>query len=379
VIASRIALLAAAAVLTAACGGGEAAQKAVRATAGAVDGGLDFGRVETVARGFEVPWAVAFAGRRTILVTERPGRIRLISGGRLRAAPVARLPVIADGEGGLLGLALDPGFPRRRFAYVYYTARDGNRVSRFRLTAGLRFRDERVLIRRIPAASIHDGGRIAFGPDGMLYVTAGESGIAALAPDRRSIGGKVLRIRPDGSIPRDNPFRGSPVFSYGHRNPQGLGWDARGRLYEAEHGPTGEGGFCCHDEVNRIVKGRFYGWPYRAGRMVTSRGTPPATPVAPLAESGDDTWAPSGLAVYEHRGSTPLLFVGALSGERLLRFRIGSSGRLTPLGSVLRGYGRLREVHVGPDRCLYVTTSNQDGRGTPHRGDDRLLRVCPRR
>lgn len=360
--------------LLAACGGAGATPEH---SAGASEGS-EFGAARTIARGLEVPWAIAFAGRRTILLTERPGRIRLIQNGRLRARPVARLSVVAVGEAGLLGLALDPAFPKRRFAYVYYTARDGNRVSRFRVGADFRFSGEKVILRRIPAAGIHDGGRLAFGPDRMLYVTTGETGISQLGADRRSIAGKVLRIRPDGRVPAGNPFRGSPVFSYGHRNPQGLDWDARRRLFEAEHGPTGEGGLCCHDEINRIRRGRFYGWPYRAGRAVLTRSQPPATPVAPLAESGDDTWAPSGLAVYQRRGEPPALLVAALHGERLLRFTLDRAGRVVRRDVALRGFGRLRDVRVGPDGCVYVTTSNRDGRGEPRPGDDRLLRMCAR-
>lgn len=342
---------------------------------------LDFSRVEEVAGGLEVPWALAFPDRSRILVTERAGRVRLIDRGRLRAVPLAKLDVVARGEGGLLGIALHPDFPRRRFAYLYYTAEDGNRVSRFRLSRDFRFRDEKVLLRGIPAGTIHDGGRIAFGPDGMLYVATGETGNPPLAANRRSLAGKLLRLRPDGRVPEGNRFRASPVFSYGHRNPQGFDWDGKGRLYASEHGPSGELGLCCHDEVNLIERGRFYGWPFRAGRVRAMRGDPPERPVAPIAESGAATWAPAGLAVHEPRGGPTSLFVATLRGQRLLRFVLakGNPRRVARVGVALAGFGRLRAASFGPDGCLYLTTSNRDGRGEPRRNDDRVLRMCPRR
>lgn len=341
---------------------------------------VSFTRVQIVARGLQAPWALAFPDRRTILVTERPGRVRIVVDGRLRREPVARVSVVAEGEGGLLGLALHPDFARQRLAYLYYTARDGNRVSRFRVTRDFRFSGERVLLRGIPAAANHDGGRIAFGPDGMLYVATGDAGRPELAADRRSLAGKILRIRPDGRIPGDNPFRGSPVFSYGHRNPQGLAWDGAGRLYESEHGPSGELGLCCNDELNVIAPGRFYGWPFWAGRTRAAPGSPPAPPVAPIAASDGSTWAPAGLAVYRAGDGRTVLFVATLRGERLLRFVLaaGSARRVAGVATALNGFGRLRAANVGPDRCLYLTTSNRDGRGTPRAGDDRILRLCPR-
>lgn len=340
-----------------------------------------FTSVTTVARGLEVPWALAFADSRTMLVTERPGRVRLVVNGRMRRAPILKLAAVAEGEGGLLGLALDPDFPRQRFAYVYYTAREGNRVSRFRVARDFRFSGEKVLLRRIPAGAIHDGGAIAFGPDRLLYITTGDAGTPARAADLRSLAGKILRIRPDGRVPPRNPFPRSPVFSYGHRNPQGIAWDAAGRLYASEHGPTGERGLCCQDELNLIQPGRFYGWPYRAGRARAAPGMPPARPVDPVAESGQATWAPAGLAAFRGPGGVTSLFVATLRGERLLRFNLAKQDprRITGMQTVLRGYGRLRAAALAPDGCLYLTTSNRDGRGSARRGDDRVLRACPRR
>lgn len=342
-------------------------------------------RVEELARGLEAPWSLAFLPDGSILVTERPGRVRVVRRGRLVAAPALRLRVAAVGEAGLLGIALHPRYPRPPFAYLYSTRGAGalrNRVSRFRVVrggpAGLRLVGERVLLDGIPGGQIHDGGRIAFGPDGRLYVATGESGRPALAADRRSLGGKILRLRPDGRIPAGNPFRGSPVWSYGHRNVQGLAWDATGRLYASEHGPTGDFGLCCHDELNLIRPGRFYGWPLRAGRAraaspdeIGRSREPPS--VRPVVESGQGTWAPSGVAFLGRS-----LFMATLRGEHLRRFDLDPRrpGRILRQGVALRGYGRLRDVVRGPDRCLYVLTSNRDGRGSPRSGDDRLLRLC---
>lgn len=342
-------------------------------------------RVTELARGLEAPWSLGFLPDGTILVTERPGRVRVVRGGRLRSAPVARVRVAAAGEAGLLGLALHPRYPSPPFVYLYSTYRAGGglrtRVSRFRVvrggSAGVRLTEERTVLAGVPGAPIHDGGRIAFGPDGLLYIATGDSGRPALAFARSSLAGKILRLRSDGRLPAGNPFRGSPIWSYGHRNVQGLAWDAAGRLYASEHGPSGDFGQCCHDELNVIRRGRFYGWPFRAGRAraATPRELglerePPSVP--PLAESGRSTWAPSGVAF---RGRS--LFVATLRGAHLRRFDLDvQRGRVIAQGVALSRYGRLRDVVRGPDGCLYILASNRDGRGEPHPDDDRLLRLC---
>jgi glucose/arabinose dehydrogenase len=377
----RLGIVLAFAVVAACTGDGDEATPTRTATTGTPTtasptggGALDFDNVETVAEGLVVPWDVAFVDQRTILVTERGGRVRVVRDGKVQSRPAASIDVDASGEGGLLGIALNPAFPR--VVYVYYTRSTGNRVSRFNLRGDLTFGEERVLIDRIPSAGIHDGGRIAFGPDDMLYVTTGDAGEPRRAADRRSLAGKILRIEPDGSVPADNPFRGSPVYSYGHRNPQGIAWDSRGRLFESEHGPTSElGGLCCNDEINRITAGGFYGWPYRAGERAAFGGTPPDDPIAPLASSGSDTWAPAGLVV----DGTSALLVAALRGSRLMRFAFSGGGSaLEDPSRALAGFGRLRAARFGPDGCLYLTTSNRDGRGSPRSNDDRILRVCRR-
>jgi glucose/arabinose dehydrogenase len=328
--------------------------------------------LETVVTGLEVPWDVAFVDADTLFVTEREGRVRLVDAGRLREAPVAEPEVDATGEGGLLGIALHPDFPAERWAYLYATTAGGNQVSRWRVGDDLTFSDPEVLIDRIPAARNHDGGRIAFGPDRMLYVGTGDARQPERAADLGSLAGKILRVTADGQVPDDNPSPGSPVWTYGHRNVQGLAWDASGRMWASEHGPSGEFGLCCNDEINRIRPASFYGWPFATAEGPTGAGDVPAGSVSPTATSGSsDTWAPSGIAVL---GDS--LLVTTLRGKRLLRFPIAGDDTVGDPEVVRDDLGRLRIAAVAPDGCLWIGTSNRDGRGDPADGDDRLLRAC---
>ncbi len=216
-------------------------------------------QVEVVATGLAVPWALAFGPHGEIYVTERAGRLRVIEGGVLRPEPVGLVSAQAIGEGGLMGLALDPEFAQNGWLYLMYTYAEGgqilNRISRFTLTdTGLA--EEFALLEGIPGARYHNGGRLALGPDGKLYAATGDAQAPALAQDLGSLAGKILRLNLDGTIPEDNPFPGSPVYSLGHRNPQGLAFQpGTNVLYAVEHGPTGEFGLCCRDELNRIVPG----------------------------------------------------------------------------------------------------------------------------
>lgn len=336
-------------------------------------------RVETWIEGLVAPWSLVFLTDGRALVSERPGRIRLIRRGKLVKEPYLQLDVAAVGEGGLMGLAVHPEFPDKPYIYAMYTYREGgtlyNRVQRFR-DRGDRAEPGRVLIDRIPGSRYHDGGRLAFGPDGMLYATAGENFRAERAQDRDVLSGSILRIAPDGSIPGDNPFAGSPVWTYGHRNPQGLAWHPEtGDLFASEHGPSGEYGLHGRDIVNLIEKGKNYGWP----REVGAGGLPeyedplimwiPATP-------------PAGMAFW--RGS---LYLATLRSEALMRIgleRLGDGYRVSSIEGLFASqrydgiYGRLRAAVKGPDGALYVLTSNRDGRGNPRKGDDRILRITLR-
>ncbi len=320
----------------------------------------------TVADHLRIPWAVLDAGDGALLVTERPGTLRKIASDGSSTA-YAIEGVQAVGEGGLLGAAWGPPDVESKFLYLYMTVRKGpklvDRVVRYRWTdAGPVF--DRIILDDIPAYQYHDGGTVAFGPDAMLYVTTGDAGDDANAQDRNSLAGKILRLTPDGGIPADNPF-GNATWSYGHRNPQGIAWDDRGRLWATEHGRSGAS--TGYDELNLIVKGGNYGWPVIQGDQ-TKEGM-----IAPVANSGPtETWAPSGLAWY--RGK---LFFAGLRGESLYEAAPTEDGKVAGLRADFRGeFGRLRAVAVIGGR-MYLTTSNTDGRGKSKDGDDRIIGVDP--
>jgi len=310
-----------------------------------------------VATGLEVPWGIAFLPGGDALVSERTtGRILRIPRGGGRPRVVRRLSGVdtAAGEGGLLGLAVSPHYSRDRLVYAYYTSSEDNRIVRFRLNG-----PQHVVLDGLAASSIHNGGRIAFGPDGKLYAGVGDAGNSEVSQDRDSLNGKILRLNPDGSVPSDNPF-GSPVWSYGHRNVQGLAWDRAGRLWATEFGQD------TTDEVNLIRKGRNYGWPIVEGRSDDSRF------VKPKVTWSTSEASPSGAAIARGR-----LYVGALAGERLWRVPLNGPRAGKPRALLSGRYGRLRTVVRAPGGRLWVSTSNRDGRGDPRPGDDRIVRFVP--
>jgi glucose/arabinose dehydrogenase len=340
-------------------------------------------RAQTIARRLEAPWSLAFAPDGRLFVTERPGRIRVIVRDSLRAEPWAVIPVHGSAsqglESGLMGLAVDPQFARTRRVYVCYTHPDGNRPGSNRIATlteeqgkGTRLT---VLLDAIPAGNFHNGCRLKFGPDGKLYATTGDAtgnrADAGVAQDLKSQAGKVLRINPDGSVPRDNPFPGSYVWSYGHRNAQGLAWQPRtNRLFATEHG-TGDDG---NNEVNIIERGKNYGWPI----VIGNAGAAPF--VRPILVRPD---APAGATFVtgtRYKDLTGNLLIATIGTQRLLSvsFRPGTPLRILRTDVLLhQTYGRLRDVVQGPDGFLYIATSNRDGRGRPATDDDRVIRLVP--
>jgi glucose/arabinose dehydrogenase len=320
------------------------------------------GAAHVLVQGLEVPWGVAFLPDGSALVSERVSHrvMRVTSAGAVSS--VGTVPGVADdaGEGGLLGLALSPAFASDQLVYAYLTAADDNRVVRMRYANG-KLSAPVAVFTGIPKAANHDGGRIAFGPDRLLYVTAGDANQRDRAPDRSYLGGKVLRMTADGRPAPGNPDPASVVYTVGHRNPQGLAWGPDGRLYEAEFGQNQQ------DEINLLTPGADYGWPTDEGKLGPAR--PGLT--RPLLTWSTGDASPSGLA---YAGGS--LWLGTLQGERVYRIPVLAGGRLGAPESLFSGvYGRLRTVAVAPDGALWITTSNRDGRGDPSATDDRIIRV----
>lgn len=308
---------------------------------------------EVIAQNLEVPWAIAFLPDDRLIFTERGGDINIIDKGIVEN--VGKINVTANGESGLMGIAVDPNFNQNHYIYLYYTSENNNRLSRFFLNETLT--NETILVGNIPAASIHNGGRLKIGPDGKLYATTGDAGNSALAQDPNSLGGKILRLNLDGSIPSDNPF-GSYVYSYGHRDPQGITWGPTGIMYSSEHGES------ANDELNIIVKAGNYGWPIYQGNN-TSTGY-----IKPIRGYTEFTLAPSGIAFYQNA-----VWIAGLRGSQLRKVTLSDDGN-SVMGekAFFRQMGRIREV-VEHNGYLYISTSNRDGRGIPQTGDDKILKI----
>jgi glucose/arabinose dehydrogenase/putative cell wall-binding protein len=322
--------------------------------------------VEVIATGLTAPWDVAFTPDGRAYLTERDtGRIHVREpDGSIRL--VQTIPgVNNEGEGGLLGLTASPGFAQDGLLYAYVTTATDNRVVRFRPGE-----PPAPVLTGIPRGSNHNGGRIAFGPDGMLYVATGDAGVQSHSQDPASLAGKILRVTPDGAVPPGNPFGASPVWAVGIRNAQGLAWDAQGRLYATEFGPNRD------DEVNIITAGSNYGWPVVTGAAGDPRFVDPIVVRQPTVASWSGAAVLTGGSIPAWEGS---LFVAALRGQRLWRFSL-AEGVVTAAEELLVGeYGRLRAVAQAPDGALWVLTNNRDGRGSPVADDDRIIRIGPPR
>ncbi|MGW2914430.1 PQQ-dependent sugar dehydrogenase [Streptomyces asoensis] len=321
--------------------------------------------VRTVAEGLDTPWGLAPLPEGGLLVASRDaGTITRVDTGTGRKTQLGEVPgVSAAGEGGLLGLALSPDYASDRMVYAYVTSASDNRVLRMiydpARPAGDQLGAPDTVFKGIPKGMIHNGGRIAFGPDRLLYVGTGETGDRGLAQDRKSLGGKILRLTPEGDPAPGNPFPDSAVYSYGHRNVQGLAWDSRQRLFASEFGQD------TWDELNAIEPGADYGWPTAEGRSGDARFRDP------IAQWHTDDASPSGVAYAQ--GS---IWTAGLKGQRLWRVPLkGTAASADPQAFLKGEYGRLRTVVAAGGDRLWVTTSNTDGRGEPKKGDDRILEL----
>jgi len=340
-------------------------------------------RIETVASGLEVPWAIAFLPNGSMLFTERPGRVRIVENGKLRNEPVFTVPdVEPSGESGLMDLSLHPKFSNNGLVYMAYAYNSGGqkvKVVRYRYD-GKTFVEPKVMIDNIPASPNHAGTRCRIGPDGKLYISTGDSTKWQLAQDMSSLAGKILRLNDDGTVPQDNPFIGQQgarpeIWALGVRNPQGIAWQpGTATLIETEHGPSGfEGLGGGGDEVNIIERGKNYGWPVIHHRQTKAGMESPLLEYSPACAPASAAFY-NGDALPAFKGN---FFFGCLAGTRLIRVVLNGRIVVSQEDLLSKTYGRIREVEQGPDGYIYFTTSNRDGRGRPASDDDRIMRLVP--
>jgi glucose/arabinose dehydrogenase len=339
-------------------------------------------KVETVIPNLEVVWSIVWAPDGRMLFTERPGRVRVFENGKLRPQPLFVVPDVEPrGESGLMSIALHPQFASNHLLYLSYAYNSNGqqvRVVRYR-EAPNGFVDRKVIIEGIPAAQFHAGSRLRFGPDGKLYITTGDATDRQIAQQLNSLGGKILRLNDDGTVPTDNPFVGRSdarpeIWAYGSRNSQGIDFQpGTNLLWETEHGPSGFDGPGGGDEVNIIERGKNYGWPVIHHRATHEGMESPVLEYTPACAPGSGTFY-RGSQFPQFKGN---FFFGCLVGQRIIR--VVTNGRqVVSQENLLEGkYGRIRDIAEGPDGYIYFATSNRDGRGSPASDDDRILRLVP--
>lgn len=336
-------------------------------------------KIEVFAENLTVPWSIAWTDKDRMLVNERTGKIIIIQNGKLQDAPLLEVKEVSVGsEEGLMGLAIDPNYAENKYIYISYAYGKGDNLSikvvRYK-DNGNSVSDELILIDKLPGAKNHAGCRLRFGPDGKLYITTGDATDREIAQDLKNMGGKILRLNSDGSIPSDNPWPNSPLWSYGHRNPQGIDfYPGTSILWETEHGPSGFDGPGGGDEVNVIVKGSNYGWPVVSHDGHKDGMVDPVLVYTPAEAPASGMFYKSGV-ISQFKNN---FFFGCLRGRGIIRVivdekdptKVISQSKMTDVD-----YGRIREIAEGPDGAIYFSTSNKDGRGNPGQTDDRIMRI----
>lgn len=350
-------------------------------TVSTANGDVKF-RVETVASGLEVPWAFAWLPNGNLLFTERPGRVRIIENGKLRPEPVFTVPdVEPSGESGLMDITPHPDFAKNSFIYLAYAyGKDSHavRIARYKYTEG-KFTEPKIIIENISAAQFHAGTRCRFGPDGKFYVTTGDATDRALAQKTDTLNGKTLRLNDDGTIPPDNPFVGKEgyrpeIWTVGHRNAEGLVWQpGSGLMFQTEHGPSGFDGPGGGDEVNIVERGKNYGWPTIHHKDSQAGLESPLLEYTPACAPGSAMFY-AGSLFPAFKGN---FFFGCLAGKRIIRVVLDGRNVVSQENLLEGTYGRIREMEQGPDGYIYFSTSNRDGRGSPAKDDDRIMRLVP--
>ncbi|HLF19764.1 MAG TPA: PQQ-dependent sugar dehydrogenase [Bacteroidota bacterium] len=338
-------------------------------------------RVETVLTGLEIPWSLVFDEKGDLFFTERPGRLQVLRKGETEPALVAEISdAVHRGEGGLMGLAFHPEYTKNGLIYLSFTAYVegdlGNKVVRFKMVDN-KLTERLDIVPGLPGGSVHNGCRIRFGADGKLYISTGDAADREIAQDKKSLGGKILRLNDDGTIPADNPIPGSQVYAIGLRNPQGFDWHpVAGLLFETEHGPSGFDGPGGGDEVNIIEPGKNYGWPEIHHRMKRTGMESPLLEYSPaVAPASGMFYRESVFPLFKNN-----FFFGCLRGQKIQRIILedGNPRKVSHEESLVEAeFKRIRDITQGPDGYIYFSTSNRDGRARAFENDDRIMRIVP--